>query len=59
MLPLKTVAERVGYRYVTNFINAFAARYGTPPRQFAGDRADSGGRTRGSLAARIAPPRSR
>jgi AraC-like DNA-binding protein len=34
-LPLKLVAERVGYRHVTNFINAFAARYGTPPRQFA------------------------
>jgi len=34
-LPLKLVAQRVGYRHVSNFINAFAARYGTPPRQFA------------------------
>ena len=37
-LPLKTVAERVGYRHVTNFINAFSARYGKPPRQFAHGR---------------------
>ena len=40
-LPLKIVAERVGYRHVTNFINAFSARYGTPPRQFTGGRNDT------------------
>jgi AraC-like DNA-binding protein len=40
-LPLKLVAERVGYRHVTNFINAFAARYGTPPRQFADGQTDT------------------
>lgn len=32
-LPLKVAAERVGYRHVTNFISAFTARYGHPPRQ--------------------------
>jgi transcriptional regulator GlxA family with amidase domain len=37
-LPLKTVAERVGYRHVTNFIKALTARYGTPPRQYADRR---------------------
>ena len=31
---LKQVAFRVGYDHVTNFINAFAARYGAPPRQY-------------------------
>jgi AraC-like DNA-binding protein len=45
LVPLKLVAERVGYRHVTNFINAFAARYGTPPGQFAGARANTGRRT--------------
>jgi AraC-like DNA-binding protein len=35
VLPLKLVAQRVGYRHVTNFINAFRARYGTSPRAFA------------------------
>jgi transcriptional regulator GlxA family with amidase domain len=34
-LPLKLVAERVGYRHVSNFVNAFAARYGSPPRAYA------------------------
>ncbi|MBM3529534.1 MAG: helix-turn-helix transcriptional regulator [Alphaproteobacteria bacterium] len=38
-LPMKVVAERVGYRHVTNFINAFTARYGTPPGVFARGRA--------------------
>jgi AraC-like DNA-binding protein len=33
-LPLKTIAARVGYRHVSNFISAFAARYGEPPRQY-------------------------
>lgn len=33
-LPLKDVARRVGYNHVTNFINAFAARYGAPPRRY-------------------------
>lgn len=40
-LPLKLVAERVGYRHVTNFINAFSARYGTPPRQLTHGRNDT------------------
>jgi AraC-like DNA-binding protein len=40
-LPLKTAAERVGYRHVTNFIKAFTARYGTPPRQYAGRRGNA------------------
>jgi AraC-like DNA-binding protein len=33
-LPLKEIASRVGYNHVTNFINAFTARYGAPPRQY-------------------------
>jgi AraC-like DNA-binding protein len=31
---LKEVAFRVGYNYVTNFVNAFTQRYGAPPRQY-------------------------
>jgi AraC-like DNA-binding protein len=33
-VPLKQVAFRVGYDHVSNFINAFSARYGAPPRQY-------------------------
>lgn len=33
-VPLKDVAARVGYNHVSNFITAFAARYGAPPRQY-------------------------
>jgi len=33
-VPIKQVAFRVGYNHVTNFINAFAVRYGAPPRQY-------------------------
>lgn len=33
-ISLKQVAFRVGYDHVTNFINAFAARYGAPPRRY-------------------------
>lgn len=32
--PLKDVAFRVGYNHVSNFITAFTARYGAPPRQY-------------------------
>lgn len=32
-LALKDVARRVGYNHVTNFISAFTARYGAPPRR--------------------------
>lgn len=32
--PLKQVAFRVGYNHVTNFINAFTARYGEPPGRY-------------------------
>ncbi len=31
---LKEIAFRVCYNHVTNFINAFTARYGAPPRQY-------------------------
>jgi AraC-like DNA-binding protein len=31
---LKDVAFRVGYNHVSNFVHAFRARYGAPPRQF-------------------------
>lgn len=34
-LSLKEVAFRVGYNHTNNFINAFTARYGVPPRQYA------------------------
>ncbi|MGH6735047.1 MAG: helix-turn-helix transcriptional regulator [Methyloceanibacter sp.] len=33
-LPVKRIAFRVGYNHVNNFINAFTARYGTPPRKY-------------------------
>ncbi len=33
---LKDVAFRVGYNHVSNFITAFTARYGAPPRQHLG-----------------------
>tara|TARA_R100001129_G_scaffold181546_4_gene161006 strand:+ start:9393 stop:10349 length:957 start_codon:yes stop_codon:yes gene_type:complete len=29
--PMKVIAYRVGYNHVTNFINAYTARYGDPP----------------------------
>ena len=35
-LPLKEIAFRVGYNHVSNFVNAFTARYGAPPRQYLG-----------------------
>jgi len=34
-VPIKQVAHRVGYNHVTNFIRAFTARFGAPPRQYA------------------------
>ncbi len=37
-LPLKEIAWRVGYGNVSNFVHAFRARYGKPPRQFIEDR---------------------
>src|SRR3546814_8027422 len=33
--PIKQIAFRVGYNHVTNFINAFTARYGMPPGRYA------------------------
>lgn len=33
-VPLKEIAFRVGYNHVNNFISAFKARYGAPPRQY-------------------------
>jgi AraC-like DNA-binding protein len=40
-VTLKAIAFRVGYNHVTNFINAFAARYGAPPRQYRRDSSDA------------------
>lgn len=37
---LKTVAFRVGYNHVTNFINAFSQRYGAPPRRYVEGQTD-------------------
>lgn len=34
-LSLKEVAFRVGYNHVANFVTAFTARYGQPPRSYA------------------------
>ena len=36
---MKHVASRVGYDHVTNFISAFTARFGAPPRQYTDERA--------------------
>ncbi len=33
-VPLREIARRVGYNHVTNFVNAFTHRYGSPPRQY-------------------------
>lgn len=33
-LPLKLIAARVGYSHVSNFVAAFTARYGAPPRRY-------------------------
>ncbi|MDX2222569.1 MAG: AraC family transcriptional regulator [Rhodospirillaceae bacterium] len=33
-VALKDVAHRVGYNHVSNFINAFTARYGAPPGKY-------------------------
>jgi AraC-like DNA-binding protein len=35
-ISLKDVAFRVGYSHVTNFINAYKARFGAPPRSHRG-----------------------
>jgi AraC-like DNA-binding protein len=34
-VSLKEIAFRVGYNHVSNFTNAFTARYGEPPRRYA------------------------
>jgi AraC-like DNA-binding protein len=41
--PLKEVAWRVGYSHVNNFIRAFAARYGVPPRRHVDALPEPGG----------------
>jgi AraC-like DNA-binding protein len=33
-VPVKTIAFRVGYNHVTNFITAFTRRYGASPRRY-------------------------
>jgi AraC-like DNA-binding protein len=33
-LTLTEAARRVGYNHVTNFVSAFTARYGAPPRRY-------------------------
>ncbi|WP_341704730.1 helix-turn-helix transcriptional regulator [Ferrovibrio sp.] len=42
--PIKQIAFRVGYNHVTNFINAFTARYGMPPGRYAVTAPDRRGR---------------
>jgi AraC-like DNA-binding protein len=41
--PLKEIAIRVGYNHATNFINAFTARYGAPPRRYADESSSDAG----------------
>lgn len=41
-LPLKVLAYRVGYSDVSNFIHAFKARFGSPPRRFLRARGSDG-----------------
>ncbi len=38
-VPMKTIAFRVGYNHVTNFISAFTRRYGKPPVRYVRERA--------------------
>jgi len=33
-LPLKKVAQTVGYKHVSNFISAFTRYYGLPPKAY-------------------------
>lgn len=40
-VPIKVVADRVGYRHVSNFISAFTRRYGAPPARFLRERSTS------------------
>jgi AraC-like DNA-binding protein len=40
--PMKTIAFRVGYNHVTNFISAFTRRYGMPPVRFMRGRSREG-----------------
>jgi AraC-like DNA-binding protein len=41
-VPIKTVAFRVGYNHVTNFITAFTRRFGAPPRQYVRQSSENG-----------------
>jgi AraC-like DNA-binding protein len=40
--PMKSIAFRVGYNHVTNFISAFTRRYGMPPVRFMRGRSGEG-----------------
>ncbi len=42
-LPLKEIANRVGYNQVSNFTTAFTARFGTPPRRYSRSRSYGSG----------------
>jgi AraC-like DNA-binding protein len=42
-IPVKQIAHGVGYSHVTNFISAFARRYGRPPVQFQRRTYDNSG----------------
>lgn len=33
-VPLKQISYRVGYKHQTNFVNAFKAQFGAPPRRY-------------------------
>jgi AraC-like DNA-binding protein len=57
-VPIKDVAHRVGYNHVTNFISAFTARYGAPPRQYA-KNAGADSRSRGTGRRREHVPAAR
>ena len=42
-VSLKEASFRVGYNHVTNFVSAFTARYGAPPRQYLEQALATGG----------------
>ncbi|SDG67587.1 helix-turn-helix domain-containing protein [Roseospirillum parvum] len=49
-LPVKEVAEAVGFRYVTNFSNAFRERFGEPPGRYIRRQRGNGAATQNQAA---------
>ncbi|MFC3231183.1 helix-turn-helix transcriptional regulator [Marinibaculum pumilum] len=53
-LPLKVVAYRVGYDHASNFVAAFAARFGAPPRRYLREARGSTAQISPSSSTRVA-----